>query len=240
LLALGLCAVGRSQEKKDGDGIKKEDQFAKPETPSVIKVLVEGNDVKDIADIPPDVLKSLTAASRGAASFFPKPVLQAYDAQLARSPAPSGALAQGIVKYCNTHLSKQVGDGQCATLIVDAEVSVGARRFPPYGLDADYVWGNREATLQSRASSAATKILPGDLLQFRNTTFKGKFSSGGSTWTWSYSAGHHSAVVAAVSPDHQLLKVYESNVNGNLRTQYGYYALGDMTGGTIWAYRATK
>jgi hypothetical protein len=67
-----------------------------------------------------------------------------------------------VVAYVSTLQGRQVGDGECFSLVDNALSANGLRSAAAYGEitpDADYVWG-RPVSL--------TQVQPGDVLQFRN------------------------------------------------------------------------
>ena len=95
----------------------------------------------------------------------------------------------------------QDGDGQCATLAVDAEAAAGAKPFydlGPSGDDVDYVWGNLVATVGPNGSTAG--IAPGDVIQFHDVTTSQTITlPNGGTETTTTEAVHHTAIVVSVT-----------------------------------------
>lgn len=161
-----------------------------------------------------------------------------------------GNLNQSIVGYCRARIGRRVGDGECATLVTEAYKETGARRFPPNGPDADYVWGRfvygievsgglevEDGTTGSRGAQ------PGDIIQFRNASFKGQqVNTDGSRRTWTARYTHHTAVIASVSG--RRWTVYHQNVGpqGKSETakrivQIGRINLNEMDSGWLKVYR---
>src|SRR4029077_1244340 len=82
-------------------------------------------------------------------------------------PAPSlPPLNEKVLEFARSKKGEMVGDGECTSLAREAFQFAGARRFPPYGFDEDFVWGTQVESLE--------KALPGDVLQFRDAVFKGR------------------------------------------------------------------
>lgn len=105
--------------------------------------------------------------------------------------APPPLLNDKVLLFARDHVGQTVGRGECFDLPYQALRNAGARRFPPYGHDADYVWGERLDSLDD--------LQPGDVLQFRDVRFRGrKRFRNGAVWTWTISFPHHTAIVAAV------------------------------------------
>lgn len=121
-----------------------------------------------------------------------------------------------IAQFASGRLGQTVGNGECFALADQALRSVGVRSASDFGTispNADYVWG-REVTL-SQAQA-------GDVIQFRNFGFNETIrteitrpddSSESSEQTRSESRPHHTAIVASIAANGQLM-VYEQNVGG--------------------------
>lgn len=217
-----------------------QDEFGEPDLPSVYKVDGEIEDGAELPELSMDLLKDLSAEARGGKSTFPAEVLKDYDKALSNGSSSGPGLNNAILSFCKANMGSKVGNGQCAVLLSEAIKSIKAKRFPPSGVDADYVWGTFVCQIEANKLGDVSKIRPGDLLQFRDASFKGTRKSGNSTRWWSYSAGHHSAVVTQVGNSGNLISVAESNINGVLQTQRGYYDFKDLKSGWIRVYRATK
>lgn len=149
-----------------------------------------------------------------------------------------------VVQYCYEHLGKKVDRGECAELVVHAFRFAQARRYPPYGLDADYVWGELVATFKPKESALA-KLRPGDILQFRNAKFMTvrRFPNG-ATQTQTGLTPHHTAVVVTVRRQDKVVEVLQQNAGKPGATeeqkrtvQPGEFALADLKAGWVKAYR---
>jgi hypothetical protein len=73
------------------------------------------------------------------------------------------------------------------------------------------------------------QLRPGDVVQYRNTVFKGKGSS--------YSYEHHTSVVSQVHPKRHEIEVFEQNVNGQQIVRKTTLNLNDLHQGWIRVYR---
>lgn len=171
---------------------------------------------------------------------IPNDVLQGYLADLAKGVSTTGYhLSQVILHYCQNNLNRKVGDGECATLLADAVAAAHAQRFPPFGPNADYVWGTLVATVLPGNLKQVSAIAPGDMLQLHAVSFAGKKTFPNGAWeSWSISAPHHSSVVNRVADHGALLEVLEQNVNGRRTVGKGYYNFPDLKSGWIKVYRA--
>ncbi len=62
-------------------------------------------------------------------------------------PAPAARvippLNEAVVGFARDQQGKQVGDGSCITLAIEALRHSGAKRVPLSRADGDYVWGRR-------------------------------------------------------------------------------------------------
>jgi hypothetical protein len=154
------------------------------------------------------------------------------------------ALNNGVADFAKRNLGKQVGNGTCWTLVERALESVGGKtsndltKNKKNFKDADYVWG-KLITIEA--------LQTGDIIQFRNHTFRATKSDGSNQI---YIRGHHSAIVAssATMVGVGVIYVYESHVNGsgNVQTNIVYLKSGSYDGigvvveGTICCYRPIK
>ncbi len=114
-----------------------------------------------------------------------------------------------VLAFVEAQLGKQVGDGECATLVVRA---LQAADVPPSSYSfrgREYVWGELVRTVTA-GTNLTGPALPGDILQFRDAIFKGRTRRG------TYEAGypHHTAIVAAVKNDGKVLEILHQNVGG--------------------------
>ncbi|MGA9380886.1 MAG: hypothetical protein WBV73_19145, partial [Phormidium sp.] len=159
-----------------------------------------------------------------------------------------GQLNSIVYNYAASKIGQKVGDGECATLAVEALKSAGAKNFwqlGPTGNDGDYVWGTRVATITPSNKSTAN-IRAGDIIQFRNvsTYKKTTFPNGSSSW-YTSSYNHHTAIVKGVSGSE--IYLLHQNVGENGKTpeakkivQTGTINLNDITSGTMWVYRPQR
>jgi hypothetical protein len=112
---------------------------------------------------------------------------------LARADDPKAppTLNETVLEFARDKIGQVIGDGECTALVTAAFREAGARRFPPFGADADFVWGER--------LDAVKDAKPGDVLQFRDAVFKGrKMFRNGTIRYWEYRYLHHTAIVADV------------------------------------------
>jgi hypothetical protein len=112
-------------------------------------------------------------------------------------------LNAAVVRFCEEHAGKKVGDGECSTL---AEEALGAaeaktsRDLSSSGGDVDPVWGTPVERLED--------ALPGDVLQFRDVKIIVQAPSGVRSVR---SFPHHTAIVARNRGGGRL-DLYEQNV----------------------------
>jgi hypothetical protein len=147
-----------------------------------------------------------------------------------------------IAEFAKKQLGQQVGNGECWTLANEAAKAAGAKSSPAYQdtpNKGDYVWGSLEYAVEVRDGKAtetgsAAKVRPGDVAQLRETKFAGR-RPGGGTYTMSFS--HHTAVVAAVSPDGKVVTVLHQNYAGKKTVTETTLNLNDVQGGWIKFYQ---
>ena len=84
--------------------------------------------------------------------------------------------------------------------------------------------------------TTATKVpvAPGDIVQFRDAKFSGPRPGGG---TYSLTAEHHTAVVAAVAAVGKTFQILHQNWNGNKTVAEATLATRDLKEGWIKVYR---
>ena len=102
--------------------------------------------------------------ARGIGSPEPGPIGLDSKGGSAKQSQPS--MADQIVSYARRKRGERVGDGECYTLVNRALSAADAKSARDYGTvspDADYVWGT---------SVTLTDLQPGDVIQFRDYTFK--------------------------------------------------------------------
>lgn len=117
--------------------------------------------------------------------------------------AQSPTLNEKVSRFVSGKLGQRVGGGECAHLAMEALRHAGAKflRGADHPEPGDYVWGKLIAVLEPGKLDFKTKVKSGDLVQFRNSTFKN-----GALYT------HHTAVVAEVDDRGQPTAVWEENV----------------------------
>src|SRR5437867_4231472 len=107
-----------------------------------------------------------------------------------------------IVDFARKNVGKQVGDGECATLVAEAFKEAGAKPHGSYKdspNEGDYVWGELvygleiTRSLRTESTPIGTFVKPGDVIQYRDAKFAGKSPSG----TYKSEAPHHTAVVTS-------------------------------------------
>ena len=145
-----------------------------------------------------------------------------------------------VVAFCQQNLGIKVGNGQCATLAVEALKAAGAARmgrdFPKRG---DYVWGEQVALIEHGRGEIAgleslAKVKPGDIIQFRDVRISGRGSCGGGSY--GMTADHHTAVVASVDPAGATLTFYHQNW-GRMIVKQDRVQLKDLQSGWMRIYR---
>jgi hypothetical protein len=150
-----------------------------------------------------------------------------------------------VVQFCQAHIGAKVGDGQCSALAYYALQAAGAKDlndFKNFPAEGDYVWGKHVYTVTARRGRAAQnpvgghRIRPGDVVQYRNATFKGKVN--GKPYSFDY--GHHTAVVVRMNPRTGVMVVLEQNVNGKQIVQQGTIRLQDLRSGWFRVYRPVR
>jgi hypothetical protein len=144
-------------------------------------------------------------------------------AVLSCNPAEAApALNQKVLKYARSQMGRQVGNGECWTLVDQALRAAGARR-PGTANYATYVFGKR---------ISRQALQPGDVIQFEGVTFKHTDRNG----SWSTNDyPHHTAIVAAVRGSR--ITLLNQNVNGNRTVQLSTINMADFQGGTMTYFR---
>jgi hypothetical protein len=149
-----------------------------------------------------------------------------------------------VIQFCKDHRGKQVGGGQCTDLAeaalkhADAKPRTAFKDNPGQG---DYVWGELVYALEmkddTRKESKDPKrtIQPGDVIQYRDATFKGKDLRGFENYE--AACPHHTAVVLEVMKAPNVLAVLEQNVDGRRIVAESSYRLTDLKTGWLRIYR---
>lgn len=143
-----------------------------------------------------------------------------------------------VMEFCQGRLGRKVGNGQCASLAAKALEHAGAqgmgRDFPNAG---DYVWGDLVTVVFSDKRKPQTQldaVCGGDVIQFRNVRFEGRYPGGGTYWM---QADHHTAVVESVDTSTQTIQILHQNWNGNKTVRRDALKLSDLKRGWLRIYR---
>jgi hypothetical protein len=154
------------------------------------------------------------------------------------------SISDKVVKFGKDHLDKKVGAGECTDLADAALKQAGAKprsAFKDSPNEGDYVWGDLVYALEIKdGAPKETKvpkmsIQPGDVIQLRDTTFKGKNLRGFENYDVNYP--HHTAVVLAVKKEEGVITVLEQNNNGKKVVMENPYRLTDLRSGWLRIYR---
>jgi hypothetical protein len=155
---------------------------------------------------------------------------------LLTGPARGQSVNQKVVDFCKEHTGKQVGDGECYALAAAALTAAGAKLgFKDDPGPGDAVWGAGVYTLEARDGrqvenrARGQSVQPGDIMQFRNTTFAGN--------NYSLSATQHTAIVVAAGTGGKELTVLHQNWNGKRTVQKNRFLLKDLKTGWVRIYR---
>lgn len=164
--------------------------------------------------------------------------VQAVAPAESRAEADGSEVGRKVMEFCKRNLGEKVGNGQCATLAVEALKAAGAagmgRDFPKRG---DYVWGEQVALLEYGRRGIAgmeslAKVRPGDIIQFRNVRLEGHGPGG----RYGMTADHHTAVVATVDPVGGVLTIYHQNWGRKIVKQ-DRMQMKDLQSGWVRIYR---
>ena len=157
----------------------------------------------------------------------------------ANKPAAATApdLGKKVLAFCQEQVGKKVGDGECSALAGAALASASAKGISgssPGG--DDYIWGDLAGIIETQGKSnydretQARTARPGDILQFRDAAFANSFAGNSS------SAGHHTAVVVAVSGYGKQIQILEQNSGGRRFVTRGTLNVDEMHQGWIRIY----
>ena len=192
----------------------------------------------DLDDVPQ--IDEGTSARIG--SPTPEPI--GLDARSGAAVAPN--IADEVVSYARRKRGARVGNGQCFTLVDNALRGAKAKSAADYGTvtpDADYTWGT---------SVSLSDLKPGDIIQFRDYTFKkvGVTDTGSSTVTDEVEGErpHHTAVVESVDGGGAVTVLEQNAPDGSAVSRNHLYFTGGTTtsgnrkttitvSGTFWFYR---
>ena len=158
---------------------------------------------------------------------------------LLSSACQAQTINQKLVTFLEGKRSVRVGGGECAQAASEALRASGGEFLSSdlganYPATGDYVWGTLVKVVSYSNnkwtdSNPTAKCLPGDVLQYGNA----KIVIGNSTWT----ATHHTAVVAAVNTAGMPTLIYEQNVNGIRTVQKDSTDLTKLVAGWVRIYR---
>ena len=172
----------------------------------------------------------------------PEPI--GLDAKSGNAAAPS--IADEVVSYARRKRGARVGNGQCFTLVDNALRGAKAKSAADYGTvtpDADYTWGT---------SVSLSNLKPGDVIQFRDYTFKKVVvtETGSSTVTDEVEGDwpHHTAVVESVEGGGAVTVLEQNAPDGSAVSRNQLYFTGGTTtsgnrkttitvSGTFWFFR---
>lgn len=152
------------------------------------------------------------------------------------------ALAAKVLTFARKNIGKQVGDGECAALAVEALKEAGAQSvgaFKDSPNPGDYVWGQlvygleMTPSLRTESTPIGTTVKPGDIIQFRDAKFAGRTPGG----TYSSTAPHHTAVIVSVTRDGKTFEVLQQNVNGKKTVGLATIRVNDLKEGWVKVYR---
>jgi hypothetical protein len=192
----------------------------------------------DLDDVPH--IDEGTSARIG--SPTPEPI--GLDAKSGAAVAPN--IADEVVSYARRKRGARVGNGQCFTLVDNALRGAKAKSAADYGTvtpDADYTWGT---------SVSLSDLKPGDIIQFRDYTFKKVVvtDTGSSTVTDEVEGErpHHTAVVESVDGGGAVTVLEQNAPDGSAVSRNHLYFTGGTTSsgnrkttitvsGTFWFYR---
>lgn len=150
-----------------------------------------------------------------------------------------------VIGFARKSIGKQVGDGECATLAVEALKEAGAkpnRDYKDSPNEGDYVWGELvygleiTSSLRTESTPVGTTVKTGDIIQFRDAKFAGKQGGG----NYSSEAAHHTAIIVSAGKDLKTLEVLQQNVNGKKTVAAATIKLGDLRSGWVKIYRPQK
>src|SRR5262249_33234739 len=117
-------------------------------------------------------------------------------------------LNQKVLEFARGNVGKQVGNGECTVLAVEAFKHAGVQRFPRLKDEGDYIWG--------RPVDSFREALPGDVLQFRDAVFERKRWLSRTRWErWRHDYPHHTAIIADVKEGGRLVTMLHQNIGPN-------------------------
>jgi hypothetical protein len=132
------------------------------------------------------------------------------------------SLNRRVAEFAVDRLGKKVGDGECATLIVEALRAAGAAG-PKAERDGRFTFGKR---IERKA------LTPGDVIHMEKVRFERKSPGGGASWSEFHL---HTAIVQRVHGTQ--VTMLHQNYNGNRTVQPLTIDLADLQRGTVECFR---
>jgi hypothetical protein len=143
-----------------------------------------------------------------------------------------------VVAFCQSHLKKKVGGGECAHLVIEALRTSGAEfalsKIKDNPNPGDYVWGDLIKSISwngSRVvdSNPRASCLPGDVIQYRDGLFSSRVR-----------ARHHTSIIAAVNSNGEPTLIYEQNARNVRSVMKNRVNFRLLTAGWVRIYRPSK
>jgi hypothetical protein len=155
---------------------------------------------------------------------------------LTKEDVATTELGEKLVQFCKDNRGKKVGDGECGSLAVEAMKAAGAKPFHEFKEnpgERDFVWGKLVFVIEvvdgkRKREPADARARPGDVIQYRDTTFR---STQGV-----YLFAHHTSVVAEAKSTGELV-LYEQNMRGKKEVTQRTMRPSELSGGWIRVYR---
>jgi hypothetical protein len=146
------------------------------------------------------------------------------------------ALNAKLLAYAKSKVGQKVGDGECTTLVNTGYQTVGARRDPPFGPNVDYIWGTPIKDM--------AKVLPGDVIQFRDAVFKTRKKKGNTITIYTFRLPHHTAIVSEARNSGAAFVVLNQNSSdatmgaaSDLKVKSSFFKMAELQSGKLWFYR---
>lgn len=134
---------------------------------------------------------------------------------LSFAPTQLPVVNQKIITYCQDHLKKKVGRGECWDLAEGALNYAQASWQAPYNFGTKYDFKKEE-------------VLAGDIVQFENVVFKSPQRVS--------EMGHHTAIIWEVKPEKVFVLVHQ-NINKSKKVQLTEEDFKTIKKGKVQFYR---
>jgi hypothetical protein len=172
----------------------------------------------------------------------PAPGTIGLDAHSGGSSHASPSVSVQVLGYARRHNGQRVGNGECATFANGALQAAHAKSNSDYGSvtdTADYIWGT---------ATTLANLQPGDIIQFRDYSFREDVTdSGGATRWHTEDRPHHTAIVQSVDGDGAVTVLEQNSPKGSpvrrkqlfftsRTTTSGGTTTAIMVSGTFWFY----